>query len=301
MLNSEQIARYREDGFILIENVFDGDAIAGLRRATDGLVERSRAVAANDDVFDLDPGHGAATPIPRRIKNPTLHDAAYDAAMRAPALLDIVAALIGASVRFDHAKLNFKPPGGGGAVEWHQDWAFYPHTNDDILAVGVMLDDCAEDNGPLLAIPGSHKGPVWDHHAEGHFCGALDPAATDLDFAAARPLTGPAGSITIHHVRTVHGSIENHSDKPRRLLLLSYAATDAWPLMGSHDHRSMEIAEFDAKIVRGAPTREPRLEPVPVRIPLPRPRHEGSIYENQRPVEGRSFGKTLAFGKAAAT
>ena len=31
--------------------------------------------------------------------------------------------------------------GFGAAVEWHQDWAFYPHTNDDLAAVGVMMDD----------------------------------------------------------------------------------------------------------------------------------------------------------------
>ena len=39
------------------------------------------------------------------------------------------------------SKLNTKFEKGGSAVEWHQDWAFYPHTNDDVLAVGVMLDD----------------------------------------------------------------------------------------------------------------------------------------------------------------
>ncbi len=294
MLTQEQIERYREDGFILVENVFDSETIAGLRRATDQLVERSRTIAANDDIFDLDPSHTAADPRVRRIKNPTSHHDAYDAAMRTPRLLDLIAALLGPDLRFDHSKLNFKPPSGGAAVEWHQDWAFYPHTNDGILAVGVMLDDCTVDNGPLLAVPGSHKGPVWDHHADGHFCGALNPAETDLDYSSAQALTGPAGSVTIHHVRTVHGSTENRSDSLRRLLLFSYAATDAWPLMGSHDHRDNSLAGFDDKILRGKPTLTPRLEAVPVRVPLPRPVREGSIYENQMPVEGRSFGKVAA-------
>ena len=44
----------------------------------------------------------------------------------------------------------------GSPVEWHQDWAFYPHTNDDLLAVGVMLDDMELENGPLLVLPGTH-------------------------------------------------------------------------------------------------------------------------------------------------
>jgi len=295
VLSPEQIERYREDGCLLIEKLLDDETLAGLRHVTDDFVERSRAVTASDEVYDLDPSHGSDTPCLRRIKDPTIRHPAYDAVMRCDAILDIVEALIGPAIRFDHAKLNFKPPGGGAAVEWHQDWAFYPHTNDDLLAVGVMLDDCTDDNGPVLVLPGSHQGPLWNHHdREGYFCGALDPAAADLDYRAARALTGPAGSITIHHVRTVHGSRESRSPLPRRLLLFSYAATDAWPLMGSQDHRDMDLAGFDAKILRGEATLTPRIVPAPVRIPLPRPRHEGSIYENQSPVEGRSFGEAAA-------
>ncbi len=295
MPSLDLIERYREDGILLVEKLLDDDSVAGLRLVTDEFVDRSRAVTASDDVYDLDPSHNAEAPCVRRIKDPTIQHPAYDAVMRCDAILDIVEQLIGPAIRFDHAKLNFKPPGGGAAVEWHQDWAFYPHTNDDLLAVGVMLDDCTDDNGPLLALPGSHKGPVWNHHdGEGFFCGALDPATADLDYSAAKALTGPAGSVTIHHVRTVHGSRESHSSCPRRLLLLCYAATDAWPLMGSHDHRHMDLAAFDAKILRGEATLTPRIVPAPVRIPLPRPLNEGSIYENQSPVEGRSFGEATA-------
>ena len=85
--------------------------------------------------------------------------------------------LWGPDIRFDTAKLNLKSAGFGAAVEWHQDWAFYPHTNDDLAAVGVMIDDMELENGPLLIIPGSHNGPVvHDHHAtDGRFCGAMDP------------------------------------------------------------------------------------------------------------------------------
>jgi phytanoyl-CoA hydroxylase len=42
-----------------------------------------------------------------------------------------------------------KSAGYGAPVEWHQDWAFYPHTNDDLAAVGIMLDDCDLENGPI--------------------------------------------------------------------------------------------------------------------------------------------------------
>ena len=63
---------------------------------------------------------------------------------------------------------------------------FYPHTNDDVLAIGVMLDDMTEENGPLLIMPGSHKGPTYDHHSNGFFAGAIDPDTVHLIFLRPR-------------------------------------------------------------------------------------------------------------------
>ncbi len=90
------------------------------------------------------------------------------------------------------------------------------------------------------------------------------------------PLTGHAGSMSFHHVRLLHGSAQNVSKLPRALLLYEYAAADAWPLMGVKD-----LAEFDGCLVSGAPSIEPRVTPVPVRMPLPAALNQGSIYENQ--------------------
>ena len=88
---------------------------------------------------------------------------------------------------------------------------------------------------------------------------------------------GPAGSMTIHHVRLVHGSALNHSNRQRRLLLHEYTAADAWPLLGVAN-----FDEFNGRMVLGEPTIEPRVVPAPVRMPLPPADHQGSIYENQR-------------------
>ena len=57
---------------------------------------------------------------------------------------------------------------------------------------------------------------------DGKFCGAMDPGRHEVDYRAAVPLTGQAGSITIHHVRAVHGSAPNRSSQARRLLLFQF-------------------------------------------------------------------------------
>jgi phytanoyl-CoA hydroxylase len=117
----------------------------------------------------------------------------------------------------------------------------------------------------------------------------MNPEIDGLDYSKAVPLIGKAGSMTIHHVRLVHGSALNTSAQPRRLLLHEYAAADAWPLMGVAN-----FEEFNGRVVLGQPTIEPRLREAPVRMPLPPAPFQGSIYENQRAVAKRFFAKAAA-------
>ncbi len=286
MLTPDQVSAYREDGFLVIPSVFDAATVARMRAAVERLVGEARGRTAHDAVYDLDPSHTPDRPRVRRIKQPHLADPVFDEVLRNPKLLGWLAQLLPSGVRFKSSKLNMKEGGGGAPVEWHQDWAFYPHTNDDVLAVGVMLDDCKMENGPLLLLPGSHKGPVYDHHSDGFFCGAMDPQSCDIDFDKTVPSVGPAGSISIHHVRLVHGSAENVSPDPRRLLLFEFTAADAWPLLGVGD-----VAEFDSRLMVGERSVVPRLADVPVRMPLPPAPYQGSIYENQTTLKNRFFNR----------
>jgi len=49
------------------------------------------------------------------------------------------------------------------------------------------------------------------------------------------------------------------------------------------------LDEFDGRMLFGEPTIEPRVTPVPVRMPLPPALNQGSIYENQTAVANRFF------------
>jgi phytanoyl-CoA hydroxylase len=285
MLTQAQIEQYNETGAIVVPDILTLEETARLRRVTEDFVERAREVTSHTEIYDLEDSHTPEDPRVRRIKAPHLHHPEYAALVKHPKIVPVLRDLWGPDIRFDTAKLNMKSAGFGAAVEWHQDWAFYPHTNDDLAAVGVMMDDMELANGPLLVIPGSHRGPVFDHHAEGVFCGAMDPVRGDCDYASAIPLTGKAGSITVHHVRAVHGSAPNTSDRDRRLLLLQFRAADAWPLLGF----PAGIDAFDKLMVSGRSTLEPRLAPVPVRLPLPPAKLQGSIYENQKGMQRRYF------------
>ena len=274
MLTQDQIQFYQQKGYLAVEDVIPADLLADLRRVTDEFVEKSRSVTEHTEAFDLEPEHTPENPRLRRIKSPGNQHAVYDKAMRHPNILDIVGQLVGHGIRQNGHKLNMKYPEFGSPVQWHQDWAFYPHTNDDLLAVGIALDDMTTENACMMIIPGSHKGRIYDHHQDGAFIGGI----TEPDFKpdGEVPVEVKAGGISIHHVRMLHGSALNKSDKPRRLFLIQYCALDAWPILGI-----TEWDEFNACILRGEPILQPRMTSLPIRIPRPYGEKGGSIYEVQ--------------------
>ena len=288
MLTDAQIAQYRDDGYILLEDALDAPTLAELQAVTAAIVTSAAGLADHTDILDLEASHRPDAPRVRRIKRPHLAHPFYRELAAHPAIMAALTPLIGADIRLRAGgKINMKAASYGAPVEWHQDWAFYPHTNQSVLAVGILLDDMDADNGPLQVLPGSHKGPVYNHHSHGAFCGAIDAEQEGLDVSNARELQGRAGSLSIHHARLVHGSALNRSNRERRVLFYEYAAADAWPLAGI-EHLP-DLDDFNDRMVQGQPTTQPRLEAVPVRMPLPRAPFQGSIYENQRTLSGRFF------------
>src|SRR5262249_15442830 len=160
------------------------------RAVTDDLLEQARHVRQSNEAYEIDEGHTPERPRVQRIKRPDQRHPIFLELARSERLLGFLKPLIGTDIRLHSCKLNTKPGGFGAAIEWHQDWAYYPHTNDDLLAIGIFLDDIGEDNGPLMILPRSHRGPIHDHHRPDGFVGGIDPAETGLDVSGAVRLTG---------------------------------------------------------------------------------------------------------------
>ena len=288
VLSPDQIDRYNTEGYLVFENQIPPDWITRIREEIARFEEEAATMTASNDRLDLEDSHTPESPRLRRIKLPHLISDPIRELMFTDHVLAPARDLIGPNLRLHTTKLNMKSAGYGAAVEWHQDYAFYPHTNDDILAIGVIIDDMASENGPLMVYPGSHKGPVYDHHVDGVFAGAMLPEENGLDPADAVQLTGPAGSISIHHGRIVHGSALNRSDRARRILFFEMMAADAFPIMGSMT-RWDGIEDYDSRMLCGTSTKNPRLKDIPVRIPQPQPDVPISIYEIQKGMKKRAF------------
>lgn len=287
MLTAEQKAFYEREGYLMVEDAVTPAELAELRRIAYDYIEASRQVSESNDVYDLDDGHGPDSPRLTRIKLPHKQHPYFWDLLKGSRLTQVLNDLLGPDVLIQTSKLNTKAPGGGAAVEWHQDWAFYPHTNDSMLAFGLMLEDVTPDNGPLMVIPGTHKGPILSHYNNGVFCGAINPDDPLFEMPKAVTLTGKAGSMTVHHARTLHGSAPNRSDRARLILFYECHAADAWPLLGagSYIHSLGQRRLWDdlhERIVTGKLTLTPRMADVPVSIPLPPAPDASSIFKSQK-------------------
>ncbi|WP_043734256.1 phytanoyl-CoA dioxygenase family protein [Nocardia asiatica] len=262
MLSATQIESYQTNGYLVVDNVLSEAQVAELNALIDHAVERSIHVESNDDMYDLEPGHSKARPRVRGIRDPLALAPPFEEVSRSEAVLDIVESVVGPNIRHELSFINIKPAGGGSPVQWHQDFGILPYTNDDLVVCGLALTDSSIRNGCLQVIPGSHRGPILDHHQDGVMIGAVQEHTPGFDLDHAVPVEVPAGGMSLHHFRILHGSAPNHSDSDRRVYFLDYAAADSFPIA-----KKIAPAEFDQRIVRGTSTRQARM--IPLNFPIP--------------------------------
>ena len=142
MLSDADVRHYRERGYLVVRDVLEPETLARLREVTDEIVASAAEVEDHTDILDLEASHTPENPRVRRIKRPHAAHPFYRELAAHAGVMAALEPLIGANIRLRPAgKINMKSAEFGAPVEWHQDWAFYPHTNQDVLAVGILLDD----------------------------------------------------------------------------------------------------------------------------------------------------------------
>jgi hypothetical protein len=279
VLSQEQRESYFENGYLLLEGFVSREWLDRIWEVSNGFIERSRELTRSDAMLALDPAHSANNPRLRRLIDPTEHHPLYwDYVSQGP-LVDVAEDLLGPAFKFHHSKLNFKWSSGGEEIKWHQDIQFYPHTNYAVAAFGLYMSDVDDEMGPMGVIPGSHKGEIHDQYDEhdqwvGHIS---DSALERVELDKVKWLTGPAGSVTVHNCRTVHGSLPNMSDRGRPLLLHTYSAADALPLTP----RATQT-RHEGRLIRGAPARWVEFDSDPCQLPPDRTNQPGvTIFSSQ--------------------
>ena len=231
VLSKQQREQFFEDGYLVAEDMIDDAWVTRLRGAMDDMIEQSRSVTESDASFVLEEGHSPDDPRLRRLSSPVSHHPTFWEFAAQSKAADAAIDLCGLDVKFHHSKLNFKWPKGGQLFDWHQDIQAWPHTDYSPITVGIYLNDCDIEQGPLLAIKGSHKEPLRSmYDKDGKWVLRIDqedmPENWEQNTAA---LTGRAGSLVILNCRVIHGSKRNASGQMRPLLLNVYSSADSMP------------------------------------------------------------------------
>jgi ectoine hydroxylase len=264
MLTQAQRESYFESGYVSSEGLIPKEWLDAVRGASDACLEDSRKETESGNKFDLAPDHTAEHPHVRRIKSPVdVHPVFKKFAVESP-FADIAADLVGPNVKFHSCKINYKHPGGGEIVKWHQDICFWPHTNYSPVTLGLYLDGCEEAQGPLTLIPESHNGELFPHYDDDeNWTGTVPPRdMATLPMDKADGPTGDKGTVLGLNCRTVHGSRRNETDKVRPILLYVYSSADAFP-WGFHP----TVTSLSGKIVRGEAAKIPHMDPRPCPVP----------------------------------
>ena len=149
-----------------------------------------------------------------------------------PIMTDLAADVVGPDVKFHHAKLNVKSERGTRGFKWHQDIPAWPHTDYSPVTIGIYLTGCDAEQGPLTFLRGSHLGPLHSMYDDsGAFVVHVrDEVAASIPADMVATATGGPGTTILLNCRTIHGSVENRSDRARPLLLPVYSSADSFPI-----------------------------------------------------------------------
>lgn len=249
-LSEAQRRQYFRDGYLVLPDYIPATWLERLRTATEELLDHSRSITESDDVYVLEEGHSADTPRLHRVSCPQDQHSTFWEFFTDPLITDLVADVVGPDVKFHHAKLNVKSGRGTRGFGWHQDIPAWPHTDYSPVTLGIYLNGCRADQGPLSFVTGSHVGPLYSmYDDEGRFVVRIrDEELSWIDEGMVERAIGGPGTIALLNCRTIHGSQTNNSDDARPLLLPVFSSADSFPYTAS-PIKSPHLGD----IVRGKP------------------------------------------------
>ena len=218
-LSTDDIARYRTEGWLVPRWQLPAGQVDAMRGALDELLRRNpgvrpeKLVSAHIERAGSDNGEGV-----RGVAD-------FLALARDPAIVDMVAELIGDDVILWGCHVFCKPAGDGYETPWHQDGHYWPIRPLATCTVWVALEPSTRANGCLRVVPGSHAARTLHPHLhEDRADLTLQQrlAAGAFDEAQAVDIELQPGQMSLHDVYMVHGANANTSAQRRTGVALRY-------------------------------------------------------------------------------
>lgn len=199
----EQVAFYREHGYLKFGRIFTREELDALREHVDQMIAA------------LPPGRR-----PEELNVPHFDDPWLFRYLAHPRVLDVIECFIGPDIVLWSSHFIAKPGGDGKAVPWHTDGDYWQNLLEpmEVITMWLAVDESTRENGCMRVIPGSHR---WQHPGNEAYR-PVDTAthvfSTELqnvDESQAVDIELAMGECSFHDAWTVHASAPNHSSKRR--------------------------------------------------------------------------------------
>jgi len=227
-LTDEQIERYRDQGFLVIEGFLNPEELQTWRTCTDEAVEQRLAATAGSKATVLESLSNQSNPDDyyAQVFTQCLKLAESHSGMREliydERLGKTAATLAGVEgIRVWHDQALIKPP-FGNPTAWHLDNPYWSFSSRNSISIWVALDDATLANGAMWYIPGSQKTARYDNTTIGANISDLFKLYPEWRSIDPVGCPCPAGSAVFHNGLTAHGAGANMTNKPRRAMTCAY-------------------------------------------------------------------------------
>lgn len=225
VISQAEIDQFDDDGFFVMEDLFNQDELARLLEITDEEQEKVRVAleALPDNRFAISEA-GAITFAAQLVRQ--REDIREFA--RNPKIVGVCRDLIGPNVRMYHDQSVYKMIDKPRRFPWHQDNGYLYVEPQHYLTCWIALTDATILNGCPQIIPGLHQQGTLQHYY-----------VEDLGFECfEEPPVQPfvseikAGGAVFFSSLTPHLTGPNISHETRKSYIIQYASSDARVLEG---------------------------------------------------------------------
>jgi ectoine hydroxylase-related dioxygenase (phytanoyl-CoA dioxygenase family) len=240
MLTREQVASYRENGFLRADGLVTPAEVEEVRAEAARICRGAYPIRGVEAVPVGAPDEEA---LGRYLCLHQVHKVSAVIRRYAahPGIARALADLIGPNVKCMQSMLFIKPPGFPGQA-YHQDERYIPTEDRSLTGAWIALDAATEASGCLWAIPGSHRGPLlpWAPHDDPEYDFADEAQGVPREREV--PLEAEPGDVLFFNGYLLHTSRKNRSSRYRRALVCHYMSAESrlsW--QGRADYRDVFI------------------------------------------------------------
>ena len=240
-MNQRKKRVFEEEGYYLSKKLFSKSKISTLEKEFDKIVSQLKQSGENinarwggDLVKSLDSKNSKVI----HTHNVQSFSSIMLNMVQSKKLLEIAKSFIGPDIILHHTKLFLKPPKLGSAFPLHQDWSYFPTKKNTMIAAVVHISDSTNDMGCIRLIPGSNKlGKI--KKSDGH--SFIKKIHEKHSLKSAIPIEAKSGDVLFFHCCTLHGSMPNKSQRPRKTILIQlYSGKDK--IIGGGNHTNVQLA-----------------------------------------------------------